>query len=274
MVRNIRVIDAHTHIFPAKIAQKAIEHTDDFYGVRSVLDGSAATLLRAGGAAGIDHFITCAVATTPHQVGAINRFIAQNVAESGGRLTGLGTLHPDSDDLERDVEEILSLGLRGVKLHPDIQGFKLDDYRCLKIYELCEGRLPLLFHTGDSRYDLSNPNRLIPILETYTGLTVVGAHFGGYLIWEKAVPLLCGHPNFYVDCSSSFPYLSREQVRSYIAAYGPDRVLFGTDYPMWAPGPVIDTLLSLELPAESLELIFHKNAEKVFGIPDAGAARA
>ena len=55
---------------------------------------------------------------------------------------------------------LLSLGLLVVKLHPDIQAFKIDDYRCLKIYELCEEKgLPILMHTGDNRYDYSNPNR-------------------------------------------------------------------------------------------------------------------
>ena len=77
-------------------------------------------------------------------------------------------MHPDSTDIVGDIEHLQELGLRGVKLHPDIQGFKLDDYRCLKIYELCEKKgLPVLLHTGDFRYDFSNPNRVKPILETY-----------------------------------------------------------------------------------------------------------
>ena len=46
------------------------------------------------------------------------------------------------------MDEIISLGLKGVKLHPDMQQFKIDDYRMLKIYELCEGKLPILIHTG------------------------------------------------------------------------------------------------------------------------------
>ena len=104
-----------------------------------------------------------------------------------GRFIGVGTLHPDSADIKGDIEHLVSLGLKGVKLHPDIQGFKIDDYRCLKIYELCEeNRLPILMHTGDSRYDYSNPNRLLPVLKIYTELTVIGAHFGGWSIWETA----------------------------------------------------------------------------------------
>lgn len=265
MIREHRVIDSHCHIYPPKIAAKAVAGTDRFYDSHSVLDGSSETLLRSGGAAGVDHFVVCSVATTPHQVGSINRFIAAEVAASGGRFTGLGTLHAESDDIERDVEEILALGLRGVKLHPDIQAFKLDDYRCLKMFELCEGRLPVLIHTGDARYDYSNPNRLIPILETYTDLTVIGAHFGTYSIWNEA-PLLYGIPNFYVDCSSTQGFLTPQRVEELIDGYGADRVLFGTDYPMWHASDELEQLQALGLGEEELSLIFHKNAEKVFGI--------
>lgn len=265
MIREHRVIDSHCHIYPPKIAAKAVAGTDRFYDSHSVLDGSSETLLRSGGAAGVDHFVVCSVATTPHQVGSINRFIAAEVAASGGRFTGLGTLHAESDDIERDVEEILALGLRGVKLHPDIQAFKLDDYRCLKMFELCEGRLPVLIHTGDARYDYSNPNRLIPILETYTDLTVIGAHFGTYSIWNEA-PLLYGIPNFYVDCSSTQGFLTPQRVKELIDGYGADRVLFGTDYPMWHASDELEQLQVLGLDEEELSLIFHKNAEKVFGI--------
>ena len=53
------------------------------------------------------------VATTPRQVRRINEFIAAEVAQGGGRLTGLGTLHPESEDIAGDVAHLLSLGLRG-----------------------------------------------------------------------------------------------------------------------------------------------------------------
>ena len=142
-------------------------------------------LIKNGQRAGVDKFIVQSVATTPHQVGSINNFISETVKNSGGKLVGLGTLHPDSENQEKDVQNIIDLGLHGVKLHPDIQGFKIDDYRCLKIYELCEkAGLPILMHTGDSRFDNSNPNRLLPILEIYTNLTVIGAHFGGWSMWS------------------------------------------------------------------------------------------
>ncbi len=261
------VTDAHCHIYPEKIAERAVHGTDTFYGGHSVCSGTVPDLLKRGAEAGIDRFVVQSVATTPKQVKSINEFIAAETAKSNGKLVGLGTLHPDSADLPGDVAHITALGLRGVKLHPDIQAFKIDDFRCLKIYELCEERgLPILMHTGDSRYDYSNPNRLLPILQIYTGLTVIGAHFGGWSIWEEASFCYSGIPNFYVDCSSSFHYLPKETAKEIIKRYGADRVLFGTDYPMWNPRKELDCLLSLGLDEAEIKHILNLNVSKIFNL--------
>ncbi len=267
MINNIYTIDSHCHIYPEKIAEKAVGGTDNFYSTKSVGLGTVTDLLESGTAAGIDHFIVQSVATTPKQVASINRFIAETVEKSDGRMTGLGTLHPDSENIKDDVLNIVNLGLRGVKLHPDIQAFKLDDYRCLKIYELCEeNNLTMLIHTGDSRYDYSNPNRMLPILETYKGLKVIGAHLGGWSIWEEAVNSYKDMPNFYVDCSSSFNYLKPEKAKEIIRKYGADKVLFGTDYPMWAQKREIEYFLSLSLDEFEIRSILNMNAKKLFGL--------
>ncbi len=267
MINGFKITDAHCHIYPEKIASRAVAGTDNFYGEHSVGTGTVEDLIKCGTAAGIDRFVVQSVATTPHQVKSINEFIAREVAAAPDRLTGLGTLHPDSEDIKGDVEYLLSLGLRGVKLHPDIQAFKTDDYRCLKIYELCEEKgLPVLMHAGDNRYDYSNPNRLLPILKIYTGLTVIGAHMGGWSIWEEASRQYCDIPNFYVDCSSSFPYLDKKTAKEIIRRYGADRVLFGTDYPMWSAKSELDYFLSLELDKSEIISILNTNAAEIFNL--------
>lgn len=265
-MKKYRIIDSHCHVYPDKIAQKASDATATFYELPPSLDGRISTLLEHGERAGIEHFIVQSVATTPKQVSSINNFIAQAVAESGGRFTGLGTLHPDGEDMKADVDEIIALGLKGVKLHPDIQKVKLDDPRMHKMYELCEGRLPMLLHTGDCRYDNSNPNRLIPILEKYPSLTVIGAHFGGWSIWEEATKQLYTYKNFLVDCSSSLYAISKEKAKELILAYGTDRVLFGTDYPLWTPEEEIERFMSLDLTDEQREDILYNNTAKLFNI--------
>ena len=265
-MKKYKIIDSHCHIYPDKIAQKASDATARFYDLPPSMDGTISTLLEHGTAAGIDHFIVQSVATTPKQVSSINNFIAASVAASGGRFTGLGTLHPDSEDIAADVNEIISLGLKGVKLHPDIQQVKLDDHRMLKMYELCEGRLPMLLHTGDCRYDYSNPNRMLPILDIYKDLTVIGAHFGGWSIWEEATEVFAGRENFYVDCSSSLYAISPEKAKELMHAYGTDRVLFGTDYPLWTPESELERFMQVDLTEKEREDILYNNAAELFGI--------
>lgn len=265
-MKRYKIIDSHCHIYPDRIAEKASASTGEFYHMPSRLDGKLSTMLVRGGEAGIGHFVVQSVATAPHQVSGINRFVANAVAKYPDRLTGLGTLHPDSEDMARDVEELVSFGLKGVKLHPDIQGVAIDDARMHRIYELCEGRLPILMHTGDRRFDYSNPNRMKPILDRYRELTVIGAHFGGWSVWEEAVATLCGYPQFYVDCSSSLYAMSPERAGEIIRAYGAEHVLFGTDYPMWEPEDEIEAFMRIELRDAEREAILGGNASRLFSI--------
>lgn len=258
-----KIIDAHCHIYPDKIAVKAAEATGNFYGMPPSMDGTCDTLKAIGKKAGISHFLVQSVATTPHQVSSINNFIADSV-KSCDNMTGFGTMHPKSCDLERDIKELIDLGLRGVKLHPDIQNFKIDDFRMLKIYELCEkNNLPVLMHTGDSRYDNSNPNRLVPILETYTDMIVIGGHFGGYSVWDDAEKKLTGYKNFYVDTSSSLFKISPNRAKELIYAYGVDKVLFGTDYPLWNPEIELQRFMEIDIPENDRQKILYDNAAKL-----------
>lgn len=101
------------------------------------------------------------------------------------------------------------------------------------------------------------------MLEIYTGLTVIGAHLGGWSIWEEASRAYAGLPNFYVDCSSSFPYLNKDTAREIIRRYGAEKVLFGTDYPMWSPEKEIKTFFSLGLDENEIKCILNSNIQKL-----------
>lgn len=264
-----KILDSHCHIYPDKIALKAAGATGDFYDIKMKMDGTVATLLKEGKRAGISHFLVHSVATSPKQVSRINQFISDTVKNSNGKMTGFGAMHPESEDLKIDFDELISLGLKGVKLHPDIQGYKIDDYRMLKIYELCEkNNLILLLHCGDNRYDFSNPNRMKPILDTFTDLTVIGAHFGGYSVWEEATEELCSYKNLYVDTSSSLFALKKGDAENLIEKYGEDRVLFGTDYPMWNPKEEVEKFLKLDLSEDVKRKILWDNAEKLLKISE------
>lgn len=261
------VIDVHTHVYPPKIAEKAVDATGGFYGVGHEQSGLTKDLYACMDAAGIDVSLIHSVATTPKQVGAINEFLAETANASGGKLVGLGTLHPDSPDQAADVRHLAGLGLCGVKLHPEIQGYAVDDARSLRICALCEeAGLPLLLHAGDRRYDCSNPNRLIPMLRQFPRLKVIGAHLGGWSIYEEAAKQLVGIENLWFDCSSTFYWLEPVRAKALIRMLGTDRVMFGSDYPMWTPENELQTLFDLGFTDSELENILSKTAQAVFGL--------
>lgn len=264
-MRKYRIADAHCHIYPDKIAEKAAEGTGKFYDIKMRFDGKADTLKEICRKSEIKKCLIQSVATTPKQVSSINRFIAGEVEKSEGLFVGFGTLHPLSENIDGDIEELISLKLRGVKLHPDIQGFAADDPKCVRIYEKIAGKLPLLIHCGDCRYDMSNPNRIGKVIDGFPNMTVIAAHLGGYTMWEKAAETYAGKRNVFVDTSSSFPFLTDEQIKKYIKAYGAEKVLFGTDYPMWNVEDDLERLFSLGLTEKEYEMILYENFERLLG---------
>ncbi len=280
MKNAFTIIDAHCHIFPERIAAKAVDMTKDFYETEAAGTGLAENLLALGAAAGFDAYVVQSVASTPHHVASINHFIAAEV-QKDPRLTGLGALHPDTEDKRAAIEEIIALGLHGVKLHPDMQRFAIDDLRAYAIYELCAAYdLPILMHMGDPRYDFSHPDRLARVLSDIPTLTVVGAHMGGWDNWDYACETLSRFPNLYVDSSSSIAsagkhhglspevvYLGAEHATSLIRAWGADKVLYGTDYPLWPQKADIEAFFALELTDTERRAILAENARRVFRIP-------
>jgi predicted TIM-barrel fold metal-dependent hydrolase len=267
------VIDFHSHIYPDKIAARAVENICAFYTIPMVCDGTVNGLLsftnayakpQAGPAAdSIDRFVVFSAAAAPGQVVSINNFIARTVQEHP-ELTGFGTLHPDFEDPAAEIERLMGLGLKGLKFHPDMQLFNIDDERMMKIYALAEGRLPIVFHTGDYRYEYSHPKRLARVLDAFPHLVAVAAHFGGWSLFDLALEYL--KDRFcYFDVSSSIPFLGNKRAAELIRIYGAERFLFGSDYPMWDPRRCLRDFRELDLSIEEQELILHKNAERIIG---------
>ena len=261
------VIDAHCHIYPAAIAAKAAKAIGAFYNHESACTGVAEDIIEINKLSGIDMSLVQSAATVPHQVASINEFIAATVNKHPEHFVGFGTLHPDSENSEREMEQLIALGLRGVKIHNDFIRVAVDDARMDKIYRLCaEAHLPLLLHTGDRRYDYTNPDRMERVLAANPDLTVIGAHFGGWSVWDEAAEALSGFDNIVVDASSTFYAVGPDKGRELIQRWGADRVMFGTDYPMWDPRRDIDCLLKMDLAEEDYRRIFWDNAARVFGL--------
>lgn len=260
-----RIIDAHTHIFPQKIAAKATDAIGAFYDLPMAAVGDSEALLKSGRSIGVDRYLVCSSATTPAQSAHINDFIAQQ-CRLHQEFFGFGTLHPLMDGLEAEADRILALGLHGVKLHPDFQKFNIDDPKALALYRACASRkLTVLFHTGDNRYDFSAPARLARAMDQVPDLACIAAHFGGYRRWDESVQYL-KRDHVWFDTSSALFALSPEQARAIIDAFGYERFFFGTDHPMWDHQGELARFLALKLPKEAADAIFYQNFERVFGL--------
>lgn len=260
------IIDTHAHIYPDKIALRAAQSIGDFYHIPMEQDGTVGSLLAAGAEAGISRHLVHSVAVTWERVRSINDFIAASVAAQPERFVGFGTMHPEHPEMEKELDRLMGLGLRGVKLHPDFQHFRLDDPSALHLFRaMAERKLPLLVHTGDKRYDYSNPERMARALDSVPQLQAICAHLGGWSVWSSGWKLLSGRENVYVDCSSSLYALEKEEAVEIIRHYGADKVFFGTDYPMWKPSEEVTRFLALPLTETEQEMILHGNFERFMG---------
>jgi predicted TIM-barrel fold metal-dependent hydrolase len=201
------------------------------------------------------------VALNPKQVRKINQNIIDQVALHP-EFHGFGTVHAAMEGMEEELEFIEKNGLKGIKIHPDTQLFNIDDERLFPVYDSIQGKMPLMVHTGDPRYDYSHPRRLKRVLELFPGLEAIAPHFGGWSLFDEALELL-GPKNCWIDLSSSRQFMSQEQFLHYIEAYGADRILYGSDFPVWDAKEEAEYFMNLPLKEADKEKIAYKNAEKI-----------
>ena len=258
------VVDAHVHVYPEKIALRAAESVGDFYQYPMFKEGSIPAMLAAVDGSPITHHIIYSVATKPSNVESINDFIAAE-CKKHPNFVGFMAMHQDYPNPETEIERAIGLGLRGMKLHPDTQKVNMDDDRLMRIYELIEGRMPLVMHCGDYRTDFSHPRRMKRILHEFPNLVVDAAHFGGWSVFDLAVEYL-ENENCFLDISSSQKFLGRRRTRELCEIYGADRILFGSDFPMWDPSEEFEMFESLDFPKADFEKMTWHNAERFIGM--------
>ena len=260
----MKVFDIHVHIYPDKIAEKASDSIGVFYdGIRMRGNGTLRDCLRQMDEGGIDRFAAHSVALTPHNVERINSFILDAQAQAPDRIVPFAAIHPELDDLPSVVDRMVDQGFKGIKIHPDMQKFAVDDMSVRPMMEAIAGKLPLLIHCGDYRYDYDGPQRILNLHEQVPGLQVICAHFGGWGEWDRAAKILPGHDGLIVDTSSSLYRWSAEEATKMIHAIGTKNVLYGTDYPMWNPREEIERFMQLGLTDEEREDILWNNAVRL-----------
>lgn len=259
----MKIIDMHCHIYPDKIAKKAIENIGNFYHHNMKnLDGTASTLKKVGKEIGIEKFIVHSTATKPNQVQSINDYIIGEINHNS-EFVGYMTLHPlmTREEIRAEVNRVIPLGIKGVKLHPDFQKFNIDGDEFETIFQEIDNRLPFLVHVGDERYDYSRPYRLARMADKYPSTTFIAAHCGGYQRWSE-VDIYYRLDNVHFDTSSSVFRLGKEKTFEVINKLGVDKCMFGSDYPMWNPIEEVQYIKDMNFSKEEIDMLLYKNACK------------
>ena len=262
----MEIIDAHTHIYPEKIAEKATRAIGDFYNLDMELTGVSDKLLEEGKTAGISRFVVHSCATKAGQVRAINEFIKEEI-DKHPEFIGFMTLHQDmtEEEIYEEVSFCIKNGFKGIKLHPDFQRFYINGENAEKFYRVVGDKLPFLFHTGDDRYEFSKPYRMAEMAKKYKNVRFIGAHFGGYRCWDE-VDVYKGLDNVWLDTSSSLPFIGQNKAKALIDVFGEDKFFFGTDFPMWEAREELERFNKIPLSSTAKEKILSANIKSFLSL--------
>ena len=292
------VIDFHTHIFPDKIAAKTIESLGAVAGVNAATDGTLNGLLDSMQKSGVNQSVIMPVCTKAEQFDSVNTFAKKINDTYEGKLISFGGIHPDCENPKKKLKYIKSLGIPGIKIHPDYQRVMIDDVRFMRIIEYAnELGLIILTHAG---FDIGlpepvhcPPDKMRKVLDILKPEKMVLAHLGGWKQWDEVYEYLAGE-NVYLDTAfmvgvnvnhkknmtilsedkqkeNSFfedkikymEYIEQDLFLKILKKHGADKILFATDSP-WSNAAVgIEYIRNLAISEEEKKQILSENAMRL-----------
>ena len=265
-------IDFHVHAFADKIAARTVTALAATAGRPPATDGTLADTEAKMRAWGADGFVLLSIATKPSQHLVCNNWAASCKCD---HIFPFGSIHPDGEDALAELERIKSLGLYGVKLHPDYQHFYANEPRMFPIYQKCgELGLPILFHAGVDPICPNDihctPRMAAEILERFPDTTMILAHLGGNELWDEVETTLAGRfENLWLDTALCGSYVGEDQLGRIIQKHGTDRILLASDCPWDTTDVTAAKIRRLGLGKEAEHAILAGNAERLLGLTDA-----
>ena len=278
------IIDFHTHIFPISVRERREEYLKRdttfaalFSNPRSKLV-SAEELVVAMDEAQVDVAVVMGIGWSDQGVAKeANDYIIQSMERFPTRLLGFCSVNPAwGEDAIREVERCARKGIKGIgELHPDTQGFDVgsqDDMAPLM--EVARGLgLILLIHSSEPvghHYPgkgTTTPDKLYAWIHSFPENTIVCAHWGGGLPFYTLMPeVLDSLNNVYYDTAAS-PLLYRKEIFStVIGLSGPERILFGTDFPLIRHRRLLRQIEEAPITADAKLSILGGNAQALLGL--------
>ena len=209
--------------------------------------------------------------TRPDYFRAHNDYIIESVRRHPARITGFCCFSPLSGQGLQEAQRCLDSGLSGVgELALYHSGLSMEVQESLgEIMALC-ARLdaPVLLHAnepvghaypGKTAMHLSE---IYQFIRKYPSNRIVLAHWGGglffYGLMKKEVDEV--FRNVWFDTAAS-PYLYKPEVYRVAAdIVGPDRILFGSDYPLLSPKRYFQEMRSSGISEGAIRKITGENA--------------
>ena len=257
------IFDMHTHAFPDAIAAKALPKLANICGCPYHTDGTLTGTQQKMKEWGVDAFALMHIATTPTQHTSVNNWAASIQNEKD--IFCFGSVHPNAENPVAEIQRIHSLGLKGIKFHPDYQDFMVDDPQLFPLYEEAAAlHLPVTFHTGRDPLspDLIHApaEKMAKIADLFPSLTIIAAHMGGMDTPDEAEAFLLGKRNVYLDTAFASHFLSPVQCERMMRRHGLERILFASDSPWSRSCDELRFLEQCHLTDRELELICWDNA--------------
>ncbi len=276
------IVDVHTHCIQPEDFSEASRRAMARVGleVRPVSYETYAKEMRA-----VDRAILFGVRATASGWATPNERTANWVSRDPNKLIGFVAIDPMEDGhLEQLERGVTDLGLKGVKLYPVMGRYHPADPAVFPTYALAQRLdVPVLFHMGTHPQALAMLKHSLPLLvddvaQAFPDLRIVMAHMAHPWFQDCAV-VLRKHPNVYADVSGGGwvrPYQAW-QALVYMHEWGvADKLLFGSDFPLWTPHEGMEGLRGLNaqvegtnlprVPEEMIESIIHRDSLTLLGL--------
>jgi len=260
------IIDSHTHVWPDKVAEKAKDYLRQSFSMPISVIPTVSNLLRIMDENAISKSVIASVASRPDQVISINNWLFKTDRK---RFIPFASIHPFYDKWKEELKRIKDNAF-GIKFQPEFQDFYIDDEKVFPLYEQIQKLdIPVLFHCGT---ELSlpgiihaSPDKIIKITDKFPEMKFIGAHMGGFKIWDEVIEKLAGR-NIYFDTSSSISYMKKQQLDMLMRKHSADKILFGTDFPVGNQKKEIDFLKSLDIEEDKKIKLFGGNIIKLLNL--------
>lgn len=283
MLKNIEIIDSHVHTFANEdVAGKIMSSFNRIYDIQFANpgDGTIKSVYENMDKGGIDKTVMANFAP-PKIIDQNNIWTLETAEASNGRLVPLVSFHPEmAGSFSENLDKYISMGAKGIKLHPMAQGFDVRDERMDDLYKRCsELDYAILIHCGrvsNARTnEFSNYECIVPVIEKYPDIPIILAHMADGNV-EHVLEASEKYRNVYFDTSiviTGYPeiinvnepsWLDDNEVVDIINKIGAEKVIYGSDYPWGSQLHDVTRVMNLNLTLEQKQLIFSGNARKVF----------